>query len=78
MIDAAARPMVSLDEVRDRRQATLVVWRCEGVLADGSGRPCRKFIIELDPDRPSFLRSICKRCGHTNIYVEAYRPASPP
>ena len=75
MIDAASRPMVTLDEAPDRRRATLQPWKCEGALRDGSGRPCRKVLIELDPDRPSFLRKICERCGHTNIYVEAYRPA---
>jgi hypothetical protein len=72
MIDMpAARPMITLDEARDRRRATLEPWLCDGKLRDG--RPCRKTLMELDFDRPSFIRKVCERCGHTNVHVETYR-----
>lgn len=71
MIDAAPRPMVTLDDVRDRRRATLEPWLCDGNLRDG--RPCRKTLMELDKERPSFIRKSCERCGHMNVFVEAYR-----
>lgn len=77
MIESAPRPMVTLDETRDRRRAVLEPWLCEGTIKDGplKGKPCRKVLIELDFDRPSYLRKQCERCGHTNLHVEAYRPS---
>ena len=63
--------MIELSEVRPQQQrAQLVEWRCEGKMPHG---PCNKFFIELDPDRPSFLKRTCDRCGHVNVWVEAYR-----
>lgn len=72
MIDSTAmRPMATLDEARERRRATLEPWRCEGHLRDG--RTCSKLLMELDKERPSYIRKACERCGHMNIFVEAYR-----
>ena len=72
MIDASvARTMVTLDEARDRRRATLEPWRCDGKLRDG--RVCGKLLMELDKERPSFIRKACERCGFMNVFVEAYR-----
>ena len=67
MIDTPARQ----EERHERRRATLDPWLCDGNLRDG--RPCRKVLMELDMARPSYIRKSCERCGHTNIYVEAYR-----
>ena len=68
------RVMVALQQARDIRRAALEPWRCDGLLRDG--RPCRKTLMELDWSRPSYVRKVCERCGHTNIFVEAYRPAT--
>lgn len=57
---------------RDVRRAALEPWLCEGRLDDG--RPCRKVLMELDMNRPSFIRKVCERCKHPNLFVEAYRP----
>lgn len=57
---------------RDQRRATLAPWVCEGALRDG--RPCRKTLMELDWQRPAYIRKVCERCGHVNVFVEAYRP----
>ena len=68
--------MIQLEERReDRRRAVLESWLCEGNLGDG--RPCRKTLMELDYDRPSYIRKICERCHHINVFVEAYRPVQP-
>lgn len=64
----AVRAMV---QERDTRRAVLVPWLCEGNLRDG--RPCRKVLIELDPERPSFLRKICERCNFMNVWVERHQ-----
>lgn len=65
--------MIDLQQERDTRRAALEPWRCEGSLRDG--RPCRKVLMELDWGRPSFIRKVCERCGHPNVFVEAYRPS---
>lgn len=62
--------MIDLTTERDTRRATLEPWLCEGNLRDG--RPCRKKLMEIDFDRPSFIRKVCERCGHSNVHVEAY------
>lgn len=67
--------MIQLEERRDTRRAVLEPWLCEGTLKDSSGRPCRKVLMELDYGRPSYIRKKCDRCGHLNVFVEAYRPA---
>jgi len=54
-----------------RPSASLDPWRCEGHLRDG--RPCNKLLMELDKNRPSYIRKVCERCGHTNLFVEVYR-----
>jgi hypothetical protein len=70
--------VIDLTIERDTRRATLEPWICEGTLKDGvlKGKPCRKPLMELDWGRPSAIRKVCERCGHTNVFVEAYRPAT--
>jgi hypothetical protein len=58
---------------RDARRAVLEPWVCDGKLRDG--RPCGKTLMELDWNRPSYIRKICERCGTPNVFVEAYRSA---
>lgn len=60
-----------LAEERDERRARLEPWRCDGALSNG--RPCHKLLMELDKSRPSFIRKVCERCGHTNLFVEGFR-----
>jgi hypothetical protein len=77
VIEPAARPMVERQEVPlqtacDTRRAALDPWKCDGMLRDG--RPCCKTLMELDWGRPSYIRKVCERCGHINVFVEAYRP----
>lgn len=52
-------------------RATLKPWHCEGFIREGW--PCRKILMELDWDRPSFIRKTCERCKHVNVFVEAHR-----
>ncbi len=66
--------MIDLQTQRDQRRAALQPWTCEGKLRDG--RPCRKTLMELDWDRPSYIRKVCERCGHHNVFVEAFRPVT--
>lgn len=66
--------MIDLQTERDTRRAALAPWVCDGKLRDG--RPCRKTLMELDWQRPSYIRKVCERCGHTNVFVEAYRPVT--
>lgn len=66
--------MIDLQTERTHRKATLAPWVCDGNLRDG--RPCRKTLMELDWQRPSYIRKVCERCGHANIFVEAYRPVT--
>lgn len=65
--------MIELSEVREQRRARLIEWRCDGVTERGI---CNKFFVELDPDRPCFLKRTCERCGKVNVWVEAYRSGS--
>lgn len=58
--------MIEISLQDDTRRARLIEWRCDA---------CRKLLLELDPGRPSFLRKVCERCKHTNVWVEAYTPA---
>lgn len=69
MIEPAARPMASPME-RTARRAVLDPWLCDGVLKDG--RPCRKTLMELDWNRPSYIKKVCERCSHVNVFVEVY------
>jgi hypothetical protein len=69
MAVAVQRPLVA---ERDTRRAALEPWLCDGNLRDG--RPCRKVLMELDMNRPSYIKKICERCSTSNIFVEAYRP----
>ncbi len=57
----------------DGRRAVLAPWLCDGLKEDG-GR-CNRVLMELDWTRPSFIRKICERCRHVNLFVEVYRPA---
>lgn len=69
--------MIDLQTERDTRKAVLEAWICEGKLREGvlKGKPCRKPLMELDMNRPSAIRKVCERCGHVNVFVEAYRPS---
>jgi predicted Zn-ribbon and HTH transcriptional regulator len=46
------------------RRAALVPWNCE---------QCGRFLMELDPERPSFIRKRCDKCKAYNLWVEGYR-----
>ena len=58
-----------LNQERDARRAVLEPWHCDGTLRDG--RPCRKILMELDMERPSYIRKVCERCHSVNFWVEA-------
>ena len=69
--------MIDLKTERDTRRVTFEPWVCEGTIKDGvmRGKPCRKTLMELDYGRPSAIKKTCERCGHHNVFVEAYTPS---
>lgn len=68
-----AANVIDLHIERGTRRAELRPWVCDGMLRDG--RPCRKTLMEIDWQRPSYIKKVCERCSHVNVFVEAYRPA---
>lgn len=65
MMSPRTSHVARLPTPREPGRARLVPWRCER---------CEKVLLELDPERPSYLRKKCERCGEINTWVEAYRP----
>ena len=57
--------MIEPQAERDTRRAALEPWHCSA---------CRRVLMEVDFDRPSFIRKVCERCKHVNLFVEAFRP----